>query len=60
MIKPHLALIVPLGLAASGRWRALLACAGTAGGWLSLSWIVLGTGAWRGFFASGPGDPRRT
>ncbi len=54
VIKPHLALVLPLGLAAAGRWRALLACAATAGGWLALSWLVLGSTAWRGFFASAP------
>jgi hypothetical protein len=54
VIKPHLALVVPLGLAAARRWRALLACAATACFWLALSWLVLGGAAWRGFFASAP------
>jgi hypothetical protein len=54
VIKPHLALVVPLGLAAAGRWRAVLACAATAAAWMALSWLILGIGAWHGFFAAAP------
>ena len=54
VIKPHLALLLPFVLAASRRWRVLLSCAATAGAWLALSWVVLGRGAWRGFFAAAP------
>ncbi len=54
MIKPHLALLLPLALAAGRRWRALLACAATAAGWMALSWLLLGSAAWRGFFAAAP------
>ena len=54
VIKPHLALAVPVGLAAARRWRALAACAGVAAGVMALSWIVLGQAAWHGFFAGAP------
>jgi hypothetical protein len=54
VIKPHLALVVPFGLAAGRRWRALGSCAAMAAAWMLASWLVLGTAAWRGFFASGP------
>jgi hypothetical protein len=54
VIKPHLALAVPVVLVAARRWRALAACAATAAGWMALSWLVLGTAAWRGFFAAAP------
>ncbi len=54
VIKPHLALVVPLALAAARRWRALLACAATAAGWMAMSVLVLGTPAWRGFLAAAP------
>jgi hypothetical protein len=54
VIKPHLALAVPVVLVAGRRWRALAACAATAGAWMALSWLALGTAAWRGFFAAAP------
>jgi hypothetical protein len=54
VIKPHLALVVPLALAAARRWRALICCAGTALAWMALSWLVLGNAAWQGFFAAAP------
>jgi hypothetical protein len=54
VIKPHLALVVPFGLAAGRRWRAMAACAALAATWIVASWLVLGMAAWRGFFASGP------
>jgi hypothetical protein len=48
--KPHLAILVPVGLAAAGRWRALVACGTTAAALCALSWVVLGGAAWRQFF----------
>jgi hypothetical protein len=52
VIKPHLAIIIPIALTAARRWRALLACAATASGWIILSWALLGNAAWRGFLGS--------
>ena len=52
--KPHLALAVPVALAASRRWKALVACGATALGWTALSWGVLGSAAWRGFVSNAP------
>jgi hypothetical protein len=54
VIKPHLALVVPVALVAARRWRALASCAGTAGIWMVASWLVVGAAAWRGFLASAP------
>jgi alpha-1,2-mannosyltransferase len=54
VIKPHLALAVPVALLAARRWRALASCAATASLWMALSWVVLGTAAWRGFAAGAP------
>ncbi len=54
VIKPHLAIAVPVVLVAARRWRALAACAATAGLWMALSWLALGGAAWRGFFAAAP------
>ncbi len=52
VIKPHLAVGVPVALLAARRWRALGACALTAMGVLALSWAVLGTAAWMAFLAA--------
>ena len=54
VIKPHLALAVPVALLAARRWRALASCAATALAWMVLSWAVLGAAAWRGFAAGAP------
>jgi hypothetical protein len=48
--KPQLAVLVPLALAVTGRWRSL---AGFVGGVLvlaGLSWLAFGEAAWRAFF----------
>ena len=50
--KPQLAVCVPLALLAARRWAALLACAVSACGLAALSWLVLGTGPWRGFLGN--------
>jgi len=42
IIKPHLALLVPVWLAAGGRWRAFLAAGASAAGLLVLSLAVFG------------------
>jgi hypothetical protein len=54
VIKPHLAMVVPVGLLASRRWRALTACGAVAATWLLLSWSILGLPAWHGFMAGAP------
>jgi hypothetical protein len=52
--KPQLAVCVPVALLAARRIRALVACGATALGFCLLSWLVLGTGVWRGFLANAP------
>jgi hypothetical protein len=52
--KPQLAVLAPLALLAARRWRALAACAATAGSVAVLSWLALGAGVWRGFLANAP------
>ena len=48
--KPQLAVLVPLVLAASGRWRAFFTTAATAAALIGLSVLIFGTDAWRGFW----------
>lgn len=52
IIKPHLGLLIPLGLAASRNWRAFLSAAVTAGGLVAVSWAVFGTEAWTAYLGS--------
>lgn len=52
--KPHLALAVPVVLAAAGRWRALAACALSALIILAGTLVLPGPAAWHGFLASLP------
>jgi hypothetical protein len=54
IVKPHLALLVPVWLAAGGHWRAFFAAAASAAGLLLLSWAAFGwdtlldyTGSWQ-------------
>ena len=49
LIKPQLALLVPICLVASGNWRALLAMAASACLLAALSGILFGLDAWTGF-----------
>lgn len=49
IIKPHLALLVPVFFILSGNWRGFLAAAATAAGMCLVSLVVLGPDAWRGF-----------
>jgi len=44
--KPHLALLLPVALAAGRQWRAIAAAAVTAGALLGLSWLVFGPELW--------------
>lgn len=54
IIKPHLALAVPVALIAARRWRAAAGAGLTSAAWLAGSWLVLGTAAWRAFFDAAP------
>ncbi len=54
VIKPHLALGVPVMLAAARRWTVLAGAATAALALCALSWLALGDDAWRGFFAASP------
>ena len=48
--KPQMALLVPIALAAGGRWRTFAAAAATAVGLVALSLALFGTAAWVAFF----------
>ncbi len=50
--KPHLAIGIPVALLAARRWRALSACALTAAWLTGVSWAVLGSAVWSGFFSA--------
>ena len=52
IIKPHLALLVPIALIAGREWRAFVAAAVSAVSLLLLSWLVFGSAAFVGFFDS--------
>lgn len=51
--KPQLMLLVPIVLAATGRWRALFAAAITALAFAGLALLLFGADSWRGFFRMG-------
>jgi hypothetical protein len=50
VIKPHLAVLTPLFLIATGNWRAFLAAGVTAVSLCLISFLALGASAWHGFF----------
>jgi hypothetical protein len=50
VIKPQLAILVPVCLVASGNWRAILAMAISASLLIVLSGVLFGLDAWVGFF----------
>jgi hypothetical protein len=52
--KPQLAATIPVALLAARRGRALVSCAATGLGFAAMSFLVLGQGAWAGFFANAP------
>jgi len=56
--KPHLALLIPVALVASGNWRAFWSATGTAASLITVSFAVLGAGAWGAFLteAAASGD----
>ena len=49
VIKPHLALALPIALIAAQRWRALLWAGLSASGLCLMSWVAFGTPTWLGF-----------
>jgi hypothetical protein len=49
IIKPHLALLIPIALLAGREWRAFVAAGCTALGLLVLSWLALGSDAMAAF-----------
>lgn len=51
VIKPHLAILIPLALAARGEWRTFLATGLGAMLWIGLSFLAFGPEAWHGFLA---------
>jgi hypothetical protein len=52
IIKPHLAILVPVALIASREWRAFFAAAASATGLLLLSWVLMGSETFAAFLAS--------
>lgn len=55
--KPHFALLVPVALAAGGRWRAFLGAAVSATALSLLSLGLLGVETWRAFLAAAVASP---
>jgi hypothetical protein len=53
-IKPHLAILFPIALAASGRWRTFAAAAATLILFVLATIPAFGVEAWRAFFANLP------
>ncbi len=54
VFKPHLAILVPVALAARGAWKAFFAAAATALGLIAVSLALFGVETWKGFFAVSP------
>jgi alpha-1,2-mannosyltransferase len=54
--KPQFGLLVPLALAAAGRWRAVAAAAASVAGLVLLSLALFGAATWRDFFAVAGGS----
>lgn len=52
VIKPHLALLLPVALMMRAEWRTLVATGLTAVAWCAASWLILGPDAWSGFLAA--------
>jgi len=50
--KPHLGLLFPIALAASGRWRAFVAAACVAPLLAGASWLTFGGDCWQAFAAT--------
>lgn len=54
VIKPHLALLIPVALAARGEWRAFIAAGSSALGLCLLSVAAFDAETWSAFFANAP------
>jgi alpha-1,2-mannosyltransferase len=54
--KPHFGLLVPLALAAGGRWRCFTATAASACGLALASLLVFGSGTWSAFLMTAAGS----
>jgi len=54
VIKPHLAVLIPLALVAGGHWRAFCAAAASSLSLAALALLVFGSGAYRGFLGVVP------
>ena len=50
--KPHFGLLVPVALAAAGRWRAFAAAAATLAATVTLSILAYGVDPWRAYLAA--------
>ena len=59
VFKPHLAIVLPIALAARGAWRTFLVTGLTALGLCAASLVLFGAETWRGFLA-GSALARRT
>jgi hypothetical protein len=55
VIKPHLALLIPVALIAARSWRAFAGAAGSSLGLLMLSWLLFGQETMRAFVDSATG-----
>ena len=49
--KPHLGLLIPLALVASGRWKTIAAAGATAAALAAVSLAIFGADTWRAFLA---------
>jgi len=52
VIKPHLAVAIPLALVVTGRWGAFVAAALAGLGMLGLSWLAFGEAGWQAFLGT--------
>src|SRR5205807_10087110 len=50
--KPHFGLLIPVALAAGGRWRAFVGAAVAVLGLVLLSLVLFGAASWQEFFAA--------
>lgn len=50
--KPHLAICIPLGLAAARRFRAFFACGLGAAALMAASWLAFGSAPWKAFLGA--------
>jgi alpha-1,2-mannosyltransferase len=54
VIKPHLALCVPVALIAARRWRAVAGAATASIGLILAAWAAFGTATWQAFLHAAP------